>query len=207
MLKKDLKSNKRCSVLWLVLVIISLTLISYSQAGNVAMLVQQSPVDGGSVEPGTGVHKMNSNSQLPLRAVPKPGYQFVTWLGDVDEPTSQVTTAYADSPKIIIAVFERVEYDSVAASELITSAEGGGGTASTASYVRGGRNGGSVRNNFKGYPGIIQDEDELPDDFPVPNDGDDFPVPGDETVPEPATVFLLGLGGLVTVVRRRTLKA
>lgn len=169
-----------------------------------ALLLQQSPADGGSVEPGIGVHRLDRNSQITLRAVPQTGYQFVTWLGEVDEPTAPVTETYMDSPKIVIAVFERVQYDSIEAAELLFSAPGGGGglrssagdISSSAGGGAGGRRRGRVYGN--GNQQIEPDEDE----FPVPSDA--FPVPGEGgEVPEPATVLLLVSGGVILRLRRR----
>jgi hypothetical protein len=183
---------------------------SYCQAAKMALLLQQSPADGGSVEPGIGVHRLDGNSQITLRAVPRSGYQFVTCLGEVDEPTAPVTETYMDSPKIVIAVFERVQYDSIEAAELLFSAPGGGGglrpSAGDISSSAGG--GGGGRRPSRVY-GIGPDEELLDEDedlFPVPSDGDAFPVvdgPDNPEVPEPATVLLLVSGGVSLRLRRR----
>jgi len=179
---------------------------SYSRAAQMALLLQQTPVDGGSVEPGIGVHRLDGNSQITLRAVPQPGYQFVTWLGDVDEPTSPVTETYMDSPKIVIAVFERAQFDSIEAADLIGGRPGGGLRASAADISSGGGSGaGGKRYN---WPHRRRPDEILPDDFPVPDEGeiDDFPVPGEGEVPEPATLMLLVLGGALVRMRRRKLE-
>ena len=208
--RESINSLKRRSVLWLTLVMMCLV-TSYSQAGKVALLLQQSPADGGSVEPGIGVHQLEGYSQITLRAVPRSGYQFVTWLGEVDEPTAPVTETYMDSPKIVIAVFERVQYDSIEAAELLFSAPGGGGglrsSAGDISSSAGG--GGGGRRPSRVY-GIGPDEellDELDEDeFPVPDGSDAFPVvdgPDNPEVPEPATVLLLVGGGVILRLRRR----
>ena len=208
--RDGINSVKRRSVLCLTLVMMCLV-TSYCQAGKVALLLQQSPADGGSVEPGIGVHQLDGNSQITLRAVPQTGYQFVTWLGEVDEPTAPVTETYMDSPKIVIAVFERVQYDSIEAAELLFSAPGGGGglRPSAADISRasggggGGRRGGRVYGSGAGEE-LLDELDE--DEFPVPNDGDAFPVPDgpdNPEVPEPATVLLLVSGGVILRLRRR----
>jgi hypothetical protein len=179
---------------------------NYSQGSKMALLLQQTPVNGGSVEPGTGVHRLDNNSQVTLRAVPQPGYQFITWLGDVAEPTSSVTEAYMDSPKIIIAVFERAKFDYIEAADLIFNAPGGGLRASAGDISSGegsgaiiGRSGGSF-----GRPRIKPPEQ---DDLPVPEEGqiNDFPVPDQGEVPEPATVILLLSGAAMVATRRRKL--
>ena len=205
--RDGINSVKRRSVLCLTLVMMCLV-TSYCQAGKVALLLQQSPADGGSVEPGIGVHRLDGNSQITLRAVPRSGYQFVTWLGEVDEPTAPVTETYMDSPKIVIAVFERVQYDSIEAAELLFSAPGGGGglrpSAGDISSSAGG--GGGGRRPSRVY-GIGPDEELLDEDeFPVPGDGDAFPVPDgpdNPEVPEPATVLLLVSGGVILRLKHR----
>jgi hypothetical protein len=58
-----------------------------------------------------------------------------------------------------------------------------------------------------GLPGLpefpdIPDIPDIPDEIPVPGDNDDIPVPGDNEVPEPATIFLLGIGSSVLLKRR-----
>lgn len=123
---------------------------SYSQAGEAALLLQQSPIKGGSIKPERGVHYFNLNTNINLTAVPRPGYQFVYWLGDVGNPTSNSTVVKLDSPKIIIAVFERERYEFTAeAGAKTTSAPGGGLYASAGDYSRtvfsGGGGGGGRR--------------------------------------------------------------
>ena len=200
--REGIKFLKRRSVLWLMLVMMCLV-TSYCQAGKMALLLQQSPADGGSVEPGIGVHQLDGDSQITLRAVPQPGYQFVTWLGEVDEPTSPVTEAYMDSPKIVIAVFERVQFDSIEAAELLFSRPGGGLRRSAADISRAAGGGAIGRRGSRAY-GIGPDEEPPEDEFPVPDDGDMFPVPGDGgEVPEPATLLVLVAGGAMLRLRRR----
>ena len=208
--RETIKSLKGRSVLWLTLVMMCLV-TSYCQAGKMALLLQQSPADGGSVEPGTGVHQLDSDSQITLRAVPQPGYQFVTWLGEVDEPTAPVTEAYMDSPKIVIAVFERVQYDSIEVADLLFSRPGGGGglrrSAADISRHSGGGGGGRRPSRVYGNPSR-PDEEPPEDEFPVPDDGDMFPVPGDGgEVPEPATLLVLVSGGAMLQLRRRKYRA
>jgi len=202
--KVNVQPVKRCFVFFLTLAAMCLA-PSYSQGSKMALLLQQTPADGGSVEPGTGVHRLDDNAQITLRAVPQPGYQFVTWLGDVAEPTSSVTEAYMDSPKIIIAVFERAKFDNIKASDLISSMPIGGARPSAGDIGGGGGGGAGGRRpgRYYGRPRIRLQED----DFPVPDEGeiDDFPVPGQGEVPEPATVLLLLSGAAIVATRRRKL--
>lgn len=208
MTRESLKILKKRSVLLLMLAAVCLT-PNYSQAAQMALLLQQTPVDGGKVEPGIGVHRLSGNSQITLRAVPQPGYQFVTWLGDVDEPYSPVTEAYMDSPKIVIAVFERTEYEAIAAAEIVYTLGSGGRRATNHDLSTGTASGtGGKRSSAYRRPRYNEhEEEEDEDDFPVPDEGeiDDFPVPGEGEVPEPATVILLILGGALVRMRGKRL--
>ena len=205
-----MKDNSKISVcrdvalLCVAIVAMSLVCPGQCSAAEMALMLQQTPVDGGTIEPGTGVHRFSLNTQVTLKAVPRPGYQFVYWLGDVSEPTSCNTTAYLDSPKIIIAVFERVEYESLAAAEMIRSGGGGGGLrASAADYSRAGGGGGGGKRPHKWYPPSFPEDEPPEDDFQGPDDGDDLMGPD---VPEPATVVLLGIGGLLVGLGRHRAK-
>jgi len=195
--KKDsLNTVKRGATLWLVFGLLCLAGAQNCKAAQLALMLQQSPVDGGSIEPGIGVHKIDRDTNITLRAVPQPGYQFVCWLGDVAEPTASTTSAYIDSPKIVIAVFERVQYDSMAAANVLFS-NPGGGLRRSAGFAAGGGSGGGGKRPHKYYgPSPPEEEDE---DLEVPDQSDQLPVP---EVPEPATVILLGLGAMFTLRRK-----
>jgi hypothetical protein len=182
-----------------------------AQADGTILLLQQSPHNGGAVSPATGVHKFDQNANVTLTATPKPGYQFVYWLGDVSDATARTTTAYLDTPKIIIAVFERVKYDFAFFEELPPSRAGGGGRGqprrTSADYSGQGGFGGPGGRRPHKYRGPSYEPYEPPDDdqddFPVPNDIDDFPVPDPEPIPEPATGLLLALGALLARPKRK----
>jgi hypothetical protein len=164
---------------------------AYCKADGAALLLQQTPPNGGSITPVTGVHYFDLNTEVALTAVPEPGYQFVYWLGDVSDPTANSTIAFLDAPKIIIAVFERVKYEFLITEGPSQSAPGGGLIASAADYSQGGGGGGGGRRPPKFRP-PGPPEPPKPEDFPVP-----------EPIPEPATVSLLALGGLAILTRCR----
>lgn len=204
--KLNVQPVKRCFTFILTLAAICLA-PSYSQGSKMALLLQQTPADGGSVEPGTGVHRLDDSSQITLRAVPQPGYQFVTWLGDVAEPTSAVTETYMDSPKIVIAVFERSKFDSIEAADLIFNRPGGGLFGSAGDISSGSSSGTGGKRPHKPYG---RKPFRFPeDDIPVPEEGEmsDLPVPGEGEVPEPATVIILMFGAAIIRLRTRKLKA
>jgi hypothetical protein len=83
---------------------------AYCQTSGVILIIQQNPPQGGVITPGAGVHNFEINAEVTLTAIPKPGYQFIHWLGDVVDPTASTTVVYLNKPKIIIAVFEQTEY-------------------------------------------------------------------------------------------------
>ena len=174
---------------------------AYSQMDGYALLLQQSPPDGGTITPEAGVHHFAADSTVTITAVPSEGYQFVYWSGDVDDPTSPSTTVELDSPKIVIAVFERAKFDFLLAADEIGSRSIpiGGAVMSGGDYAQQGFWGGGGRRP-RTYRQPPEEEEEV-SDFPVPEEGDEFPVP----VPEPTTVAFL-LGGIVLVLRGKRSK-
>ncbi len=190
---------------WLLLValvlVIKMTVPVCSQT-SASILIEKSPANGGSVTPDTGVHNVDAAQPVTLTATPKPGYQFVYWIGDVSDPASSTTTALGDSPKIIVAVFERVNFDFVALEERAKSAPVGGltGVAADLSTGSGGGGGGARRDSVR-FPSF--EEPEINEDLPVPPEmeNDDFPVPPE--IPEPATVGLLSIGAIWLLKQRR----
>ena len=193
----------------LVVVLCGLVESAYCAADRAALLLQQTPLQGGTVSPSVGVHQFDLNSDVTLTAVPKPGYQFVYWLGDVSDPTSNNTVAYLNAPKIIIAVFEQVEYELLAVEEMAQSTSGGSGLRPSARDYGGGGGGGGggMRPRKWRWPTPPEEEEEEQEDFPVPEEdipvpeqGEDLPAP---KVPEPATGVLLVLGSMMALARRR----
>lgn len=182
-------------------VVLAMSLSAFATQGDglgYALLIQQSPPDAGTVTPGIGVHKIGIGQSVQLTAAPRPGYRFLYWLGDVSATTSAEALVSLDSPKMVIAVFERESFD----EDLV----GGGPVAGAAS----GR-GGGLRGTPNPLTGSFTINPSLPfdDDFPVPRDqnGGSIPVPGDQTgnenpIPEPATIVLLG-AGVIALLRTR----
>ena len=202
MMKDLVKTKNICwlkiSLLSLVLIVFSNTL-AFSQPDSCVLLLQQAPLNGGTITPGTGVHRLQIDETVILKAVPNPGYQFVYWLGDVVDATSSKTETSVDSPKIIVAVFERVAFDFRVAAKPVHinlgpprlipnfGQPGGAGGGGAGGRRRGG-------GGFEEQPLVIEEE-------PIPDENDPFPVP--DEVPEPATVMLLGLGSMLMLKNKK----
>ncbi|MCX5638351.1 MAG: PEP-CTERM sorting domain-containing protein [Planctomycetota bacterium] len=182
---------------------------AYCQLPGVTLLLQQSPAQGGTVIPSPGVYDFAPNSEVTLTAIPKSGYHFDYWLGDVTDPTSSTTTALLNKPKIIIAVFEQTEYNT-----LIVGASAGASASGT--RHGGGSFGGSVAidsspppsppDNPPGPPDNPPKEyaPEPPPEPPMPPEPPIPPEPPQPPVPEPATGLLLALGGGLALLKRRS---
>ena len=208
-------------ILAVTIVVFCLSIPAYCQPGTAAFMLQQTPANSGTITPGIGVHSIDLDTEITLTATPGPGYQFVYWLGDVSDPTSSTTTAYSDSPKIIIAVFERVGYESILTlygqqeeeggeMGMGTSGGGGGGgglIAKAPDYSNRGYTGGGRKRPHKFVWPTRPTAPEMPK-LPVPDAEDDteeeylIPIPDTiATVPEPATMALLVFGSLFALRR------
>ena len=191
-------------ILALAVVLCGLLEPAYCETDGTALLLRQTPPQGGKITPSVGVHHFELYTGVTLTAVPEPGYHFVYWLGDVSDPTANSTIVYLDAPKIVIAVFERSEYDFLTGEERPQSRPVGGLVGSAGDYARRGGGGRTGRRQSRPSPPPPPPTEEEEEDFPVPPEGNDFPVP--EPIPEPATAVLLVLGSLFALARRRAKK-
>ena len=159
---------------------------AYCQTPDVALLLQQTPSKGGAITPIAGVHHFELNSEITLTAAPKPGYQFLYWLGDVSDPAATKTVVYLDKPKIVIAIFEQTENGTLVEEVGLSLGGGGAGGSGLVNTVA----------NF-GYTGGMSSgaggRAKSPKVVYVKNI---------EAIPEPATGVLLLLGSLFAFARR-----
>lgn len=145
------------------------------------LCIEYSPLKAGAVTPGTGTHRYRPNSVVTLSADPQPGYQFAYWIGDVSNPKTPSTTVRLDTSKIVVAVFKPTLMEE--AEPKITIGGGGGGGSLVPTKV-----------------------DLTSPSFSISGGGGArkvaTPVPVIVT-PEPATIFLLGLGTFALRRKRR----
>lgn len=154
---------------------------AFCQAGGHALLLQQTPSQGGIVSPEVGVHHFGSEVEITLIAIPKPGYNFIYWLGDVLDPTASKTTAILDEPKIIVAVFQQIEEGQIVVGQNIvrTIAGGGGGSFKSRMGSAGGGGPGPGRTSTTQSPSTPGEtgDNNPPDDPPGPPDNNPDPDP------------------------------
>ena len=189
MKSKNLKSCVCATAFCSVLFLFGFASPAHCQDIGTALLLQMTPEDGGSLNVSTGVHIYDRDAEVTLTATPKPGFQFVCWQGSVVDAASSSTLVFLDSPKIIIAVFERSKF------ELVELEEGPQGSSGSGRLIRSGADYGAGLESATGGrrpPNRHRPRPEINDDVPVPedNNNDDVPVP----VPEPATVTFLFTG-------------
>ncbi|MDO8302572.1 MAG: PEP-CTERM sorting domain-containing protein [Sedimentisphaerales bacterium] len=172
---------------------------SASDQVDYVLMLQQTPVNGGTVSPDVGVHNVAANGAVTVTATPKAGYQFVYWLGDVSDPTAASTVVALNAPKVVVAVFERSEYELPFEVATAAGGEGGGGDRLTPTQQAFG--GGSGISPASGSGSTTSNGSTSP--VPQDDGNQDVPVPGDNEVPEPATMLLLGIGSLLALNRKK----
>jgi len=159
------------------------------QENGTALMLETSPVEGGYLNVPTGVHAYDMYADVTLKATPKPGYQFVCWLGSVSNSVTSSTTVFLNSPKMVIAVFERDEYATPAdetGGDMMVGGSGGGGMSQSPGLSD------SSNEGAEGKPDNPHYHHYTPPDNPPP-------VP----TPEPATIALFVTGALMLVNRRK----
>jgi len=182
--------ERRRIMLVIAIIAFGLTIPAYCQTKDVVLLLEQTPVKGGEITPVAGVHHFKPGTEVMLTAVPKPGYKFIHWLGEVSDATASSTVAYLNKPKVIIAVFEQAEHGISANGDGLPIGGGGagGGLFPTALDLSrpGGFSGGGGGGKAKPQKSVYYVKGKKP----TPE------------VPEPATGLLLVLGSLFAFKRR-----
>jgi Divergent InlB B-repeat domain len=159
------------------------------QEDGTALMLEMSPPKGGTLNIMPGVHSYDRFAAVTLTATPMPGYRFVYWLGNVADATTGTTTVFLNSPKMVIAVFERDQFETVAEEGDYTSGggnEGGGGLV---------QSGGASDSSLEEAGGGKRP----PKYYPPTTPEEDVPVP----VPEPVTAALFFAGFLMLTKSRR----
>jgi len=192
-------SNLAKMDVWIATILVSLVqgvCPAVAQSGGVELVLDRSPLEGGTVTPGAGVHRFAMDTEVTITALPQPGYRFAYWLGDVLAPTSCTTRIRMGGPRSVVAVFDRAQ-DEVCPEpdpDLIVGFPAGG--------MRGGGGGGnglmpSVGNFWAGGPictGGGRTRSTCAVVWEVPS----------TPVPEPTTLCLLGLGTAITARMARS---
>lgn len=196
----------RVTILWVACLLLSASSPVHAEAdeSGYAILIEQSPIHAGTVNPGLGVHRMGIGSTMTLVAMPKPGYRFLYWLGDVSNPASMATQVQINAPKIVVAVYERNEFElplTEAVEGLPSGAPYGGAKYTPVSVGGGDSMMAFVPEYDSDYSFKLPDLPDENDPFPVPGE-QDFPVPGDNPIPEPTTWCLLAAGSVLLRLKR-----
>ena len=69
------------------------------------LTISSDPDDGGTTTPSSGIHAYNENTVVNISAVPREGYVFENWTGNVSDPDAASTSVTMSSDQSIIAHF------------------------------------------------------------------------------------------------------
>lgn len=156
------------------LIIVLMCLLCQMSLGGDSLIIKASPATAGRTVPTVGIHSIDPNQPMRVQAIPKQGFTFSHWLGNVEDTTSKSTTVIGDGSQVIVAVFNRKEYSF-----------SGGGAASI-----------QFMNIHKDY----SDNDFW--GYRYHRHWSNHKTPRYCPVPEPATMIILGFGGLMIISKR-----
>jgi hypothetical protein len=203
MKRKNSKTADCAAVVCCTILLLFFVAPAFCDETNTALMLEMTPSESGYLNIVPGVHSFDRFAQVALTATPKPGYQFVCWLGNVANTTTGSTSVFLDSPKMVIAVFERSKFETPGLENDYVTSGGGGG------MVRSPGEGDTSLEQADGAKRPLKPHYPPPpnNDVPVPENSDNPPVPGDDNnnppVPEPATITLF-LTGFIMLVNRRS---
>jgi hypothetical protein len=172
------------------------------QEDGTSLMLEVSPSQGGYLNIVPGVYSYDRFAVVTLVATPKPGYQFVYWLGNVSDATTGTTMVFLDSPKMVIAVFARNKFETIGLGGLggpegldglygdMSGGGSGGSDVSGSGLTRSGGESDSSLEQAAGGPKRSS-----------PPHSPDFPVP--VPVPEPVSAALFFAGFLMLARSRR----
>ena len=199
-------NNKRLQHRTLKIILAAITIAAFGSTAlgqrtdeqGYVLIIQQSPVGSGIITPGVGVYRPKLNQTVAIQANPKLGYKFIYWMGDVASPTSNRTSVRLDSPKIVIAVFEKENFELLSPSNVSASGIAGGGATTKPTESAGEA---VIHIEQPQWPPYQMPDFTWPY-VPVPGDGDveppdnEIPVPGNDfEVPVPESDFEIPVPG------------
>jgi hypothetical protein len=160
------------------------------QEDGTSLMLDVSPPQGGSLNIVPGVYSYDRFAVVTLVATPKPGYQFVYWMGNVTNAATGTTMVFLDSPKLVIAVFARNKFETIGPDGLYGGMIGGGSDGS----------GGGLTRSGSEYAAPLEQAigAKRQGSRHLPGHNDDIPVP----VPEPVSAALFFAGFLMLAKSR-----
>lgn len=165
-----------------------------AQAGVVTPSVQQA-------------HYFEDGEVVTITAQPYDGFDFVCWIGDVENPTSRTTKVVMDGPRYVVASFQVSQSNDSIQMGIKSLEEGGtGNTLITNNITSDSITSTNYSSNVSSYlaaadrPGTLAKPsvvDVSAPDYRRPTDSNPNPI-----IPEPATITILAAGAVGVAVRK-----